>query len=96
MDTIDSLLSLDDAALGKKLGFADKVTAFKLDLERAKKLDQDGKAKVNAHLAKMFTPDSYRVDDLGWKIDQAEKKAKTGSSPGEIAGCCCGMPGDMD
>lgn len=93
-DLIDELTALDDKALAVKLGFDDKVKAFRGDLARAAKLEGDGRKKVVNHLTRMFTPQSYAIEDLGYTLDRAEKKGKT--TPAEMAGCCCGMPGDMD
>jgi hypothetical protein len=95
-DLIDELLGMDDAALATKLGFNDRVKQFKADLTRASKLQGDGRKKVATTLSKMFTPQSYAVEDLGWQIDSAERKANGKTSPAEIAGCCCDMPGDPD
>jgi hypothetical protein len=75
-DIIKNLIGLDDAALSKKLGFADKVAAFKIDLSRADSLTGDARKSVQADLTRMFTPSDYTVSDLGYKVDRAERMAK--------------------
>lgn len=88
-DLINELAGMDDAALGKKLGFSDKVAAFKLDLERADKLQGDGRKKVLSALARMFSPQSYAIEDLNYTIARAEKPAKT-TPAGLVQACGCG------
>jgi hypothetical protein len=92
-DLIDELSGLDDAALAQKLVFDDKVKSFKDDLAKAAKLTGDARAKVVKHLDRMFTPDTWEIQDLGHTVKRAEK---SGTTPSDIAGCCCGMPGDYD
>jgi len=88
-DIIDELVGLDDAALAKKLGFEDKVKQFKLDLARAAKLKDKGRAQIAARLTRMFTPDTYLVGDMSYELDRAEKKDQGKTTPSEIASCCC-------
>lgn len=96
-DIIDELLGMDDAALTAKLGFADRVKSFKMDLERASKLTGDGRTDVASSLTKMFVPSTYAADDLGWKVDRAEKKAKGKLTPTDLVNeCGCCDPIDCD
>lgn len=95
-DIIDDLLALDDGALSEKLGLQDRVKTFREDLEKANTLSGDAREKVVRHVNEIFTPKQYAVEDLSWQVKHAAQKAKTGSSPSEIVGCGCGMPGDYD
>lgn len=91
-DTIKELMALDDAALSKKLGFADRVAAFRKDLERANALSGTARANIENDLRKMFAPQTYAIEDLGWKVSREEKKANapcktTPASVIEDCGC---------
>lgn len=90
-DLIDELAGMDDAALGAKLGFNDKVSNFRADLKRAQALSGKPREKVESHLKSMFTPHVY-TEDLKWRVDDAERLAKGKTSPCSIvqeAGCDC-------
>lgn len=89
-DLIDELLGMDDAALGKKLGFDDKVKQFKVDLTRAAKLKDDGRKQIVGRLTRMFTPDTYMVGDMSYELERAEKKEQGKTTPESIVNCCCG------
>lgn len=90
-DLITELSAMDDAALAAKLGFSDKVKAFRDDLARADKLTGDPRTSVEKALNQMFTPNVY-PDELRWKVESAERKAAGKTTPSEIVGCCsdCG------
>jgi hypothetical protein len=91
-DIIDELLGMDDAALSKKIGFADKLQVFKNDIGRASKLSGDARTKVVDHLKRTFAPSSYAIEDIGYTVDRAEKKADGKTTPEDITNCCCGDP----
>jgi hypothetical protein len=90
-DLIDELSGMDDAALANKLGFADKVKAFRDDLARAGKLAGDPRKKVLDTLDRMFRPSIY-PDELHYTVESAERKAAGKTTPSEIVSCC----GDCD
>lgn len=91
-DIIEELSGMDDAALAVKLGFSDKVKSFREDLARAAKLQGKPRAKIEDHLTRMFTPDTYRIDDMKWQLERAEQKAAGKTTPCEIVETCgdCG------
>lgn len=74
-DIIDELKGLDDAALLKKFGFADKISKFKADLEEAAKLPEKGREHIARNLEKAFQPSSYIVEDVGWQVEREQRKA---------------------
>lgn len=71
-DIITELKALDDAALGTKLGFTDRVAQFKKDLEAADKLTGKGRDLVVKELTGMFTPSTYRINDMSYTLKRAE------------------------
>ena len=85
-DMIKKLKAMDDAAILTQFGFDKKVTKFKEDLERGDKLTGDARDKLNETLEKAFQPSTYVIEDLGWQIDRAEKKAKCG--PTDFVNSC--------
>lgn len=91
-DIITQLKAMDDASLMKKIGFADKLQKFRTDLDRADKLTGDARNGVIAEINKAFTPSSYVIEDLGWRVDSAERKAaklaKGASDFVNECGCC--------
>lgn len=90
-DIINELSGLDDASLGAKLGFNDKVKAFRDDLARADKLSGDARKSVVKAIDQMFKPNIY-PDELRWKVESAERKEKCKTTPASVvtdAGCDC-------
>lgn len=87
-DKISQMLKLDDAALAKALGFADKVKSFKEDLTRADKLEPKFRTGVNESLEKMFQPNIW-PEDLKYKVDKAERKQKDPDcdGPADVVSC---------
>lgn len=92
-DKISQMLKLDDQALAKELGFADKVKSFKEDLARADKLEPKFRKGVNESLEKMFQPNIW-PEDLKHRVNQAERKQKDPDcgGPADVVSTCgdCG------
>lgn len=87
-DIIDELSGMDDAALGAKLGFQDKVKAFRDDLARAQKLSGKPRDKLVKSVESMFVPNVY-PDELRWKIEDAECSAKNSTTPASVLKGAC-------
>jgi hypothetical protein len=91
-DLIQELVAMNEAQLIEKLGFDDQVDNFQKNMKRADKLTGAARQKVLNQLSSMFTPDNFRIADIGYTIDRAEEKASGKTTPSSIlAGCCdCG------
>lgn len=83
--TLDKLKSMTDEQLLDVLGYKNKVESFKEDIAKADGLKGEARKKIEADIERMFTPHVY-PEDLKWKIEHAERKAKTGKEEA----CCCG------
>lgn len=83
-DIIDELAGMDDAALGKKLGYTDKIADFRKDLKEAEGLDDKTRKIAADNIKRMFEPNIY-PDEVKWKIKDAVRQTK----PKTNADCMC-------
>lgn len=88
-DIIDQLLALDDAALGSKFGFTQKLEAAKEDLKEAATLKGESRAMVVERINSMLTPNIY-PDDIGYAVKRAKAKeaSKGKTTPTSLAADC--------
>ena len=89
--TIKSLVTKSDEELMGLLGYQEKVVEFKKNLKEADSLSGKPREKVEAAVARMFTPNIY-PDDLKYTIESAKRAGKSGKE----ALCDCAPSSVLD
>lgn len=72
--SIEALVAMGDAELGKLMGHAEQIKTFRTNLKKADALKGKARTEVQQRINKMFEPRVY-PDEIGWMVEDAKRSA---------------------